>query len=190
MPIRHQSQTRETPDSQQRPEPTRAFEGRERSGVGTDRNERILKLYDEGLSYDAIGAALGISRNAVAGVINRAGAKNRGGQKLDFVDYTGRVYGKLTVVRFVDRDINGHTRWHCVCVCGNTKEVQSSNLTSGKTKSCGCHLVALNAKRDKRRQKLTKDIHWLKGLGWDARSIAQALGVARSTIYVHWRSEP
>lgn len=28
--------------------------------------------------------------------------------------------------------------WHCKCECGNYADVISSNLISGKTKSCGC----------------------------------------------------
>ena len=49
----------------------------------------------------------------------------------------GKKYGRLTVVsigelKYHDRILN------CVCECGNAKQVTKSNLTSGRTRSCGC----------------------------------------------------
>ena len=29
-------------------------------------------------------------------------------------------------------------KWHCLCECGNTKDVYLGNLTSGNVLSCGC----------------------------------------------------
>lgn len=50
----------------------------------------------------------------------------------------GQKFGRLTVM---ERGVNskaGKSRWVCKCECGKTKIVVGSDLTSGKTKSCGC----------------------------------------------------
>lgn len=55
------------------------------------------------------------------------------------IDLTGKVFERLTVVeRFIYEDRKG-TYWKCQCECGNEKIILGSNLTSGKTKSCGCY---------------------------------------------------
>ena len=48
-------------------------------------------------------------------------------------DLTGNKFGSLTVVKYA-----GKSKWVCICDCGNTTCVKTSNLTSGHTKSCGC----------------------------------------------------
>lgn len=54
-------------------------------------------------------------------------------------DLSGLIFGKLMVVgpwihkRSVNRNI-----WQCLCECGNTKRLVTSELISGKIKSCGC----------------------------------------------------
>ena len=55
------------------------------------------------------------------------------------VDFTGRVFGRLTVER---RGPPNHryqcVMWLCRCACGNTKSVSANSLRSGRTTSCGC----------------------------------------------------
>lgn len=58
-------------------------------------------------------------------------------------DLADRVFGALLVVDVDGYDNGGHLRWLCLCECGNTTRVATSNLLSGHTKSCGC----LRAKR-------------------------------------------
>jgi hypothetical protein len=49
----------------------------------------------------------------------------------------GQRFGYLTVqTRSTSRP--GKSRWTCLCVCGVTCTVIGSQLTSGKTRSCGC----------------------------------------------------
>lgn len=45
----------------------------------------------------------------------------------------GQVFGRLTVL-----DWEGNGKWRCLCECGNEVLVQTDNLKSGNTKSCGC----------------------------------------------------
>jgi hypothetical protein len=53
------------------------------------------------------------------------------------IDLTGQRYGRLTVIREVER--NGYTRrWLCRCDCGNERIVTMPNLRNGHTTSCGC----------------------------------------------------
>ena len=50
----------------------------------------------------------------------------------------GMVFGKLTVVRETERDARGNRRWLCQCECGKGAWVRNDNLSSGRTKTCGC----------------------------------------------------
>lgn len=46
-------------------------------------------------------------------------------------------YGKLTT-QYVSGRKNRCKVWHCICDCGNEIDVQSTLLSSGNTRSCGC----------------------------------------------------
>lgn len=51
-------------------------------------------------------------------------------------DLTGKVYGRLTLIRRL-----GYIKctWYlCQCACGVQKELDLNNLASGRTRSCGC----------------------------------------------------
>ena len=55
------------------------------------------------------------------------------------IDLTGKVFGMLTVVSFIEsRFICGRKRrvWKCICECGNIREYNTDELC--KIKSCGC----------------------------------------------------
>lgn len=61
-------------------------------------------------------------------------------------DLTGQRFGRLVALHATDkRAANGTAYWHCICDCGKEKDILSSSLTSGDTKSCGC----LRGKRNK-----------------------------------------
>lgn len=53
------------------------------------------------------------------------------------LDLTGQRFGKLVVIKRVQNH-GSKTYWLCKCDCGNEKEIQTSNLTLGRTTSCGC----------------------------------------------------
>lgn len=50
-----------------------------------------------------------------------------------FVDYTGKKFNKLTVIREL-----GYGQVLCRCDCGNIKEINKGAVINGRTKSCGC----------------------------------------------------
>jgi len=55
-------------------------------------------------------------------------------------DFTGMVYGRLTVVKRFANDSQRRSCWECICECGKVVVVKGGNLTSGNTRSCGCLL--------------------------------------------------
>lgn len=54
------------------------------------------------------------------------------------IDLTGQQFGRLTVIDMFGKDRRGEIIWHCICECGETKNVLGSNLRKGLTQSCGC----------------------------------------------------
>lgn len=55
-------------------------------------------------------------------------------------DLRGNHYGKLEVIEMDKTRIgsSGQTYWICQCECGGVKSIRGTDLTAGKTKSCGC----------------------------------------------------
>src|SRR4249920_1072727 len=53
-----------------------------------------------------------------------------------FVDITGHQYGRLTVLHRTSG--SGRVHWQCRCICGTELSVQSADLRTGNTQSCGC----------------------------------------------------
>ena len=53
-------------------------------------------------------------------------------------DLIGKRFGKLVVLCICDQRQSGHIVAHCICDCGNEKDVMISSLRNGRTKSCGC----------------------------------------------------
>jgi len=67
-------------------------------------------------------------------------------------------YGRLLAIsQSQQRDASGVIAWLCKCDCGNEKIICGSNLTSGKTKSCGClrkELSSIRAKKNFTKEKI------------------------------------
>lgn len=58
----------------------------------------------------------------------------------NFVDLTGKVFHRLTVINIMESYRNVDYFYNCLCICGNHKKVRGGNLRSGQVKSCGCLL--------------------------------------------------
>lgn len=54
-------------------------------------------------------------------------------KNLNHINLINQKFGKLTVKQYLN-----HSKWLCVCDCGNYTEVNTTHLTSGHTQSCGC----------------------------------------------------
>ncbi len=70
-----------------------------------------------------------------------------------FIDLTGRVFGRWTVLSHAgrvakDEAVNGksvgQSLWLCRCECGVEREVLYGSLTRGGSQSCGCLRAELN----------------------------------------------
>lgn len=59
-------------------------------------------------------------------------------KKEEIVRPEGRRYGKLTVTGLAGSDKYGRRLLNVVCDCGQSFTATASNLTSGRTQSCGC----------------------------------------------------
>ncbi len=55
-----------------------------------------------------------------------------------FQNLTGIKFGKLSVVSEAGKTDKGAILWNCLCECGGTVVAETSELTSGNRKSCGC----------------------------------------------------
>jgi hypothetical protein len=54
-----------------------------------------------------------------------------------FVDITGMTFEKWKVIEYSGY-LKGQTYWLCKCQCGTIKNIRSSKLRNGESKSCGC----------------------------------------------------
>lgn len=68
------------------------------------------------------------------------------------LELTGKKFGRLNVVHYSKTDKG----WICNCDCGNCVTINTNNLTSGKSKSCGCLRKEITAKRMKQQNHANK----------------------------------
>lgn len=54
-----------------------------------------------------------------------------------FVDFTGRIFDRLTVLSRAP-SVNGKTFWNCRCACGEHCVSRADSLLDGMIRSCGC----------------------------------------------------
>lgn len=68
------------------------------------------------------------------------------------IDLIGECFGRWTVLYRAENHIrpSGQSivRWHCICDCGNEKDVDGCELRNGSSKSCGCLQKELTIKRE------------------------------------------
>lgn len=71
------------------------------------------------------------------GCLNRDVASAKA--KNQYHDLSNQQFGRLTAVEFLGSNNKKNVLWRCVCECGNTNFITTSqHLVSGNTKSCGC----------------------------------------------------
>ena len=65
-------------------------------------------------------------------------------------DLTGQTFGQLTVVSLLpNRNKHGKALFRCRCSCGGwSPAVVGGDLTSGRTKSCGCEQRRISAEKN------------------------------------------
>ncbi|MDR0475049.1 MAG: hypothetical protein LBH43_15420 [Treponema sp.] len=58
-----------------------------------------------------------------------------------FIDLTGKRFGRLTVIERAENGSRGNSRWACKCDCGKMIVIRADHLRSRQHKiSCGCFL--------------------------------------------------
>src|SRR4051812_35511972 len=55
----------------------------------------------------------------------------------DLIDLTGQTFDRWTVIGRAECK-GGRFYWRCRCSCGKVKDVYSTSLRAGKSRSCGC----------------------------------------------------
>ena len=82
------------------------------------------------------------------GWVKSCGCKKYSGFKVNHVikDITNKKYGRLTVISLAETK-KGKAYWLCECLCGKKAVVLGRDLTTGKTKSCGCYHSECSSKR-------------------------------------------
>jgi hypothetical protein len=66
------------------------------------------------------------------------GCLERGVKMSRVIDLKGKRFGRLKVIKRDGTSKSGNAMWMCECDCGNIKTVNSHNLMTGGTLSCGC----------------------------------------------------
>ncbi len=81
-----------------------------------------------------------------------------------FRDLIGLRSGRLTVVHLTKMSRWGQAVWHCVCDCGTERDVASTHLVSGDTKSCGCisREILRNRNREAEQHGITHGMSYTK----------------------------
>lgn len=68
----------------------------------------------------------------------------------NFKDLTGKRFGRLEVIKLTEKTDRYYGKYYlCKCDCGNEKVIRGTQLTTGKTKSCGCLNLELSSQRMK-----------------------------------------
>lgn len=67
---------------------------------------------------------------------------------MKIIDLTNSKFGRLTVIKLLPERKHNKKVYKCLCECGNYTNVIGCDLTSGKTKSCGCYKKDETIKRN------------------------------------------
>jgi len=74
----------------------------------------------------------------ISGNTKSCGCYRKKRKPSNFKDLTGKRFGKLTVLKQSNKTSKHGAVWELKCDCGNTSTAVTSDLTSGKIKTCGC----------------------------------------------------
>jgi hypothetical protein len=55
-----------------------------------------------------------------------------------FIDRTGDIHGRLTILEYIGTDKYNNRVWKCKCECGNETTASWRELSRGHKQSCGC----------------------------------------------------
>ena len=85
------------------------------------------------------------------GCLQKKAMKKVNEKKLIIRDLTGQQFGKLTVQYRINKEEHGSRNvWHCICSCGNEKNILQNSLINQKVVSCGCQKAENSSKTVKK----------------------------------------
>lgn len=108
----------------------------------------------------------------------------------NFVDISGRRYGRVTVLRYVGyADASRHSVWRCRCDCGVEFDTFGAALRRGRTRSCGCYRSELARRKVSVAYAASSLPVRISGLGDfpSGTAAANALGCAPATVLKYAR---
>jgi hypothetical protein len=144
----------------------------------TEVKSEALRLRTEGrLSYGDIAKRLGVTKSICHVWLKHLPIPEN---KVTVLDKTGIRYGRLLVKGIQGTIETGSSRrkqyaWLCVCDCGTEAVIRGHQLTTGRTKSCGCLQRDSSAKTNYKHGK-TRTVEYV--LLMAAKTRAKAAGLA------------
>lgn len=98
----------------------------------------------------------GTIKSILPGNLKTGDIKSCGCLNKSYEDFTGRKYGRLTVI---ERDYTkNRVHWLCICECGTKKSVGASDLKRGDSTSCGCLKSEVTIERNRVKEDLTGQV--------------------------------
>lgn len=101
------------------------------------------------------------------------------------LNLVGKRFGRLLVIKELEKRYQRKIVWRCQCDCGNIIEVPTTYLTTGDTSSCGC------LKRDVSREamkKISKNNLGSNHYNWKGGVSTENQKIRSSPEYVQWRN--
>jgi hypothetical protein len=92
----------------------------------------------------------GTIQEAPGSSLTKGESTSCGCTQYEFIDLTGKKFGKLTALEKMPADPKNPTHsaiWKCRCDCGVIKEIESMYLRKAHVKSCGCEMYNREEKR-------------------------------------------
>ncbi len=115
------------------------------------------------------------------------------GSKLNANDTVGKTFGRLKILSIASdkpRIIKGKQSGYiyivtCNCICGTTKNINYTDMTSGHTKSCGCLASENTIKRNYKHGDTVRGKHTKEWRTWSA-VIARCYEKSNSRLLQIW----
>ncbi|MCC0700822.1 hypothetical protein KGF42_15770 [Clostridioides sp. ZZV15-6383] len=106
-------------------------------------------------------------------------------------DLTNKRFGRLTAIKNTgEKARSGHYVWACKCDCGNEIETAENNLTTGRTKSCGCLKKESNIKNAKIALKVHREKNIVDNTNLSIIKKTEAYSNSKTKIRgVYWNKE-
>ncbi|MFA7365478.1 MAG: hypothetical protein WCZ12_03965, partial [Patescibacteria group bacterium] len=111
------------------------------------------------------------NKNISCGCSSKESYRLAGKRKIK--DLSGKKFGKLTVIKLVDKTegiISRDTFYLCRCECGKEKITRRTSLTTGKINSCGC-LQNIKKNRPKSPEVVKRRIYGIYKRGAEERNL-------------------